>query len=290
MEGVTIQTKHVFGIKSDVGNCISHLDEHRVLYPAGHNVVLYNTDDRDMSFFPGLEGSLGITCMAVCPRRRFLAVAERAEKAVVTVYDTHAPKKRKILVTSDCLSQEYISMAFAPRQERKFLITMGSKPDWVLVFWQWDRPRVISTARVSNNDPVYQVSFNILDYQSGIIATGNKILKGFRPGEGTLKPQNPTVHKKESHLSINYLCHSWLYDGRLVVGTDNGEILIFNQAMDYSGPLTCNLENWSALCIIPYSNGFLVGGEEGKIAIFERNPDDARLHYMRSGRTLSIAR
>jgi len=73
-----------------------------VIYSAGHNVVAYNTEYREMNFYPGLEGSWGISSMAVSLRKRYLAVAERAERAIITVYDLNAPRKKRILVTSDC--------------------------------------------------------------------------------------------------------------------------------------------------------------------------------------------
>ena len=82
-----------------------------------------------MQFLPGLEGSLGITSVTLCPKHRFLAVAERAERAIIFVYDMGKQRKKRALVTSDCLSQEYISLSFAPKQEKKFLISLGGPPD-----------------------------------------------------------------------------------------------------------------------------------------------------------------
>jgi WD40 repeat protein len=290
MESSTsISTKHIFGVKSDVVNPIFHMDEHHLIYAAGHNVVVYTSDDRSMQFYPGLEGSLGITCMALCQKRKHLAVAERADKAIITVYDVTKARKRRTLVTTDTLSQEYVNLAFAPKEEKKFLLAMGGPPDWMLVYWQWDRQKVVATARVSTGDPVYSVSFNITDYKLGVIATGNRVLKGFKLADGVLKPQNPTINKKEAHLSSNYLCHAWLNDGKLVIGTDAGEVLLFDQNTEYKGYFSCGLDHWSALCILPYSNGFLVGGDEGRIVLFERNPEDLRMNYIRSPRNLCIA-
>ena len=125
----TIQTKHIFGCKGDIPNAVYHIDEHRVVYSAGHNIVIYSIEDRQMQFLPGLEGSLGITSVTLCPKHRFLAVAERAERAIIFVYDMGKQRKKRALVTSDCLSQEYISLSFAPKQEKKFLISLGGPPD-----------------------------------------------------------------------------------------------------------------------------------------------------------------
>jgi len=69
------------------------------------------------------------------------------------------------------------------------------------------------------------------------------VLRGYKPGEGILKPYNPTMNKKEAHLSNHYTCHSWLNDGKLVIGTDNGEVLLFDQNTEYRGYFSCGLEN-----------------------------------------------
>lgn len=285
---ITIQTKHIFGCKGDLPNAVYHIDEHRVIYAAGHNIVIYNIEDKQMQFLPGLEGSLGITALTLCPKHHFLAVAERAERGIIFVYDITKQRKKRALVTSDCLSQEYISLSFAPKQERKFLISLGGHPDWTLVYWQWDKQKVLYSAKVSPGSPVYQVSFNILDYMNGIIATGQNVFVWYKPIEG-LKVQSQGIGKKEPHVSNNYLCHSWLYDGKLVVGTDSGEILLCDQNCEYRAYFTSGMESWSALCIIPFSNGFLVGGEEARVVMFERNTDDLRMHYTRSQKSICVS-
>ncbi len=38
--------RFVFGMKGDVQGNVFFLDEQRVIYPAGHNVVIYNIDEK----------------------------------------------------------------------------------------------------------------------------------------------------------------------------------------------------------------------------------------------------
>lgn len=79
--------KFLFGIKGDVSNNIHFLDDNMILYPVGHNVVIYRTDDKTQKYIPGIEGSEGITALAVSHNKRQLAVCERATRAVCTVYN-----------------------------------------------------------------------------------------------------------------------------------------------------------------------------------------------------------
>lgn len=126
---VTLVPKHIFGAKADTHAPVAHLNDHRVLYTAGHNVVIYNRDDRQMQVLSALEGSWGISCLSLCPRKRYLAVAEKAERGIVFVYDTLKKNKKRTLATTDVMASEYIAMAFAHKQEGKFLVTMGGGED-----------------------------------------------------------------------------------------------------------------------------------------------------------------
>lgn len=288
--GPSMQTKHLFGFKADVSNCVMHIEDHRVAYVTGHNVVSFNTEDRSMQFYPGIEGTISITALALSSNRRFLAVAERAKTAIVSVFDMNSKKKRT-MTTPDCASEEYISMAFPSGSENKFLLTQGGAPDWTLVLWQWDRTRVMSTAKVSMTAPVYQVSFHILDFNLGLVCTGNTVIKWYKMIEGQLKPQNFNgLSKKENHVtSTNYLCHSWLFDGKLVVGTDSSEVLIFDQNYELKGILQTHTEEWVSRVLCPFAGGFLVGGDNGHILVFERNPEDLRNQYAKT-RSIKVGR
>jgi WD40 repeat protein len=284
----SIQIKCIFGLKPDTEGGVIHVEEHKILYTAGHNVVLYNTEDKTMYFFSGQEGTLGITSVALSPLKRYLAVAERAERALVTVYDVHTQRKKKQFNTTDCNSTEYVSMSFAPGQENKYLITMGGAPDWTLVYWQWDRPRVVSLLKIPTSNPITHISFNSKDHSLGFVATGPGIFRFFKLQDNIIKPNNTSIHKKESQMSSNYLCHAWLNDGKLVVGTDSGELLLLDEQCEYKSSISTGIEAWSAYCIIPYSKGFLVGGDESRILIFENNPEDLRRPYVRSQKSLSV--
>merc|ERR550514_538522 len=86
---ITLSYRHVFGVKADVKSNVHFAEETQIIYPAGHNTILYYTDQKMQRFFNGIEGTDEITCLAVSPSKRFLAVAEKcADKpAMVTVFD-----------------------------------------------------------------------------------------------------------------------------------------------------------------------------------------------------------
>lgn len=98
----TRQRRHVFGAKGDVRDNVHFVDETTVLYAAGNQIVLHHVESNVQSFVPGAPDTEGITALALSPNRKYLAIAERAAKATISVLDltTHA-KRRKVLSTAE---------------------------------------------------------------------------------------------------------------------------------------------------------------------------------------------
>ena len=94
--------RHVFGAKGDVRANVHYLDETTVLYAAGNQIVLHHVESNTQRFVPGAPDAEGITALALSPNRKFLAIAERGEKATISVLDltTHA-KRRKVLSSAE---------------------------------------------------------------------------------------------------------------------------------------------------------------------------------------------
>ena len=152
---ISCQPRFFFGLKGDVKNNVMFVEDNTVIYPCGHNVVVYNMADKSQRYIPGIEGSEGITCMALSPSRKFLAVCEQSTKAVCSVYNIEAflkiikekkstqvydlgAKKRRILVSQDCSDRAFASVEFCPQNE-KVVATVTSGSDAKLILWSWDK-------------------------------------------------------------------------------------------------------------------------------------------------------
>jgi len=137
-------------------------------------------------------------------------------------------KKKRILASSDIKSKEFVSMAFSHQHEKSQLITLSGSPDWVLVLWQWDKGKCVSHQNVAIKDPKFsatQCSFSILDSNS-MLVTGNGVYKFFKLKDNGLKQEPHQVTKKEKQISENFTCHTWLPDGRIIICTDSGELIL----------------------------------------------------------------
>jgi hypothetical protein len=53
MAAPVLQHRHIFGLKADVVSNIHYLEENIVLYVAGHNLVIYNTEKHTQQFIHG---------------------------------------------------------------------------------------------------------------------------------------------------------------------------------------------------------------------------------------------
>eukprot|EP00854_Cymbomonas_tetramitiformis_P012413 gene12413-14666_t len=278
----TLIPRHVFGLKGDVRENIHYIDESTVLYPAGHNTVLYSTEQKIQKFIPGTVDTQGITAIAVSASRKFVAVAEKADKAIITIFDLHTLKRRKVLSSADTGSQEYVSIAFSP--DGKIIAAQGGAPEWNLMLWIWEKSKVQSMAKSSNpqGNAIYQVSFNPQD--SSILAVaGNQVIKLFRAAETSLKPLPAMLGKREPQ---NYQCHAWIPDekDRIILGTDQGELLVV-EGGEVRATLSSPAEGVGIEAILPYSKGFVVGGDGGLLSLYEKTEEK---EYYKKSKTFTI--
>jgi len=57
-------------------------------------------------------------------------------------------RKRKILTTTDIRANEFRSIAFSP--DSKYLATLGSAPDWILMYWHWEKSKALATVHTGH--------------------------------------------------------------------------------------------------------------------------------------------
>lgn len=192
--------------------------------------------------------------LAISANRRYLAMSECGETATITVFDLHHEqgRKRKVLTAGDTPAQEFVCMAFS--HDSKFLIGQTGAPEWMLIFWLWEKHKVLATIKTSNsnypvnqvNYPCYfsaatafehasrhslsmlcyllmshQVSFNTFNNKQ-LCVSGTGVFKVFRYTEGVLKQISLSNIE-----SINLLCHAWLTADSVIAGTDTGRLLVF---------------------------------------------------------------
>lgn len=187
-----------------------------VCYPCGHNIVIYSMENKTQKFIPGIEGSEGITAMALSHNRKHLAVCEMAKTAVVSVYNIakmleffrdkktnekvvidHANiKKKRMLCSSDYAAKSFISVDFC-QQNEKMLVTLGD--DGKIVVWQWDKQKCLAAEQIitTPSQIMRQVSFSNSN-QNVIVVTGKDVYKYYNLSDtNQLKCNHSTFSRKD---------------------------------------------------------------------------------------------
>ncbi|KAF1391148.1 hypothetical protein PFLUV_G00038910 [Perca fluviatilis] len=303
MTSVVAQAHFIFGLRTGVSNNLCFFDEQTVVFPCGNSCVCYNSVQRCQRFIPGSEKSQGMRALAISANRRYLAVSECGEKATITVFDLQHEqgRKRKVLTAGDMPVEEFVCMAFSP--DSKYLIGQTGGPEWMLIFWLWEKQKVLATVKTGNsNNSVTQVSFNPYNNMQ-LCVSGTGVFKLFRYSEGALKQSSfPKVE------SINFLCHTWMTEERVIAGTDTGRLLVFEsgdlrreinmtskavQEQSDSNSLYRQVEMKKIIdtdvdggpnvlritAILSYSKGFACSLGSGTVCLFEKNDEDS---YRRS--------
>jgi WD40 repeat protein len=121
------------------------------------------------------------------------------------------------------------------------------------------------------------MSCNPYDQTTNICITGENIFRIFRFQEGFLKLIYQT--KFEQDLT----CHTWVSENRVLCGTSDTKLLVFEQGeliseMQYLVPLNNDaiddhLKQPVVTAISAFSNGVLLGLENGCVVYFEKTPD-----------------
>lgn len=76
----------------------------------------------------------------------------------------------------------------------------------------------------------------------------------------------------------NFLCHAWLPEERIVVGTDTGELFIF-EGTEFRKILDTSPHDGHPIdSLLSFSKGFVAGCDGGRVRIYEKS-EDARLFY-----------
>ncbi|CDS41242.1 WD repeat containing protein 65 [Echinococcus multilocularis] len=159
--------------------------------------------------------------MAMSPNRRYVAMAEKTyEGPCIVIYDLVSLKRKKLLRGTGLITEGFVSIAFSP--DSLYLVAQGGGPDWILIYWQWEKAKRLSTVRTSQGNPIHQISVSLHD-STQLCVTGKDTFRTYKYNEEVIKPIGHC--KVDLH---NFLCHSWINDERIAVGTEKGTWILIN--------------------------------------------------------------
>ena len=75
--------------------------------------------------------------------------------------------------------------------------------------------------------------------------------------------------KEYSHISQNFTAHCWLTDGQILVGTDQGQLILCTSNGELKRPLNDYPgDGFYIEKIITYSKGFIIVGDKGQMMVY----------------------
>ena len=113
---------------------------------------------------------------------------------------------------------------------------------------------------------------------------GNNVFKIYKFTPETIKPKDSLIKKDSKELghSQNYLSYCFLKDENMIIGTDQGELLLFNNNWEYRMVLSSSpFDGFPIETILAYKRGFVVGGPNCTIYQYEKHDGDLKMPYIR---------
>lgn len=160
------------------------------------------------------------------------------------------------------------SLAFSG--DGKVVVASGVGPDFPLLYWQWDKNRMLASVKVAQ--VITRATLSKGSVEHAVCATtGPKVLRFWRLADSQLKSTNPTLGKREL---LNYSDHCWFGDDRLLACTTSGEVCVFEH-MELKNVISGVHDGDPPLrTIVPFSRGFMVAGDHGVLSIYEHSEDN----------------
>ncbi|CAK9865196.1 unnamed protein product [Sphagnum jensenii] len=278
---------HIFGLRSNLKNVLYFSDDSTVLYPAGHNLVFWSTDQKNQRIISGSPDTDTISAVAVSANRKQVAIAEyKIKNPVISIYDTVTLKKKKVLSSSEAGAHEYVSLAFSA--DGKLVLAQGGAPEWNLLAWSLEKQKVIATVKTAFQGSVaYQVQCCPAN-PSLVTVIGVGFARMYRVTDSALRPVSTGVGKRDNQV---FLCHLWLTvrkdndsdsdqsdkegddkvkDGACIYSLNSGDLLYVEGGEIVATIATGEGGGTVAETIVQYSKGFVCGEAGGFISVYSK--------------------
>ena len=115
--------------------------------------------------------------------------------------------------------------------------------------------------------PFYSGSYCPID-NNFIVCSGHKTLKFYKIEQSEFKTVAISLGKREPS---DYTCHAWDSERRLLIATEQSEVLVFDGS-EFKGVFDTQFPQ-PIVSIATFSKGFICGCESGIVLVFERGDD-----------------
>lgn len=259
---------HVLGFTSPN---VQHLnDDEQIVYQSGQHIAQYNYENRTHKFVLKSSKIEKIWAFAVSKNGKFIALSEQLgnDDFQLSVYSFRTATRIRSLELKE--KSPVISLDFSA--DSRYLAAITKEPDQSIYLFHLEKHRMLAHAQ--SKMPIRKVSVNPHAWHQ-ICTIGPDICNIWRFSEKELKPIDPLG---EDSTKYTFTCQAWFDDEKLLVGTEEGKILIIcgQEVKSIIGDTIesqIHANSASIYCIQTVERGFVCGGAFGCFSVFERTYD-----------------
>mmetsp|Transcript_99678 Transcript_99678/g.281376 ORF Transcript_99678/g.281376 Transcript_99678/m.281376 type:complete len:1328 (-) Transcript_99678:146-4129(-) len=288
---ITLEVAHAFGslasgtfrdaacFADDGGRCI--------VAPVGRHVALRNVETGDATFYFARQHVDGVSAMCISRDRGLMAVCEHrstAPQVQVSIHDLKSEPDVPPLAVAEPLgraSGRVVAAAWSLETPSKYLCLACAGLETCIVVLDWEAERIVT--KLTLQSPVDRVAFAPND-GAVISISGAHQLRLLRLKNATSKHREGSLAMMPgfggfAEESLRITDHAWTEtsDGLLVACVAEGAVYVLDSneltvvnTLDPAFDEGLGVGILVPLTVRCFSQGFLVGGGEGIVAIWER--------------------
>eukprot|EP01012_Entosiphon_sulcatum_P026619 TRINITY_DN3208_c0_g1_i1.p1 TRINITY_DN3208_c0_g1~~TRINITY_DN3208_c0_g1_i1.p1 ORF type:complete len:1398 (-),score=349.80 TRINITY_DN3208_c0_g1_i1:40-4233(-) len=282
--GTSLKFYHALGMALTPGaRSIEHVNDESIVYLVGKHVAIFNYENKVHRFILKNAKTSQIVAFAVSNNRRYIALSEKLMDdggSQVSVYNFNTASRVRTLSLQYLSKQPVTALDFS--RDNKYIVTTTAPPDVFIYLWQLDKARLLGMIEVSF--VCTQVSISPWAHWK-LCTTGTDTLKIWHFADKQLKAMDPMPKKKD----YKFTCHAWFDDEKIVVGTEEGDVLVLvgenDRMIELKKTLQPMHEGHAIWSICAIGRGFVCGGDGGFFTLFERTYDQEYFQQYRRFRT-----
>ena len=269
---------------------IDHLNDDCLVYLTGKHVAVYSyASQKSHRFILKNPKTSRVVAFCVSANRRYVALSEVLHPEPnggiqVSVYNFSTASKVRELgrgrfpSSPEGAQPPVVGLHFS--RDNKYLVTVTEAPDPQIYLWQLDKQRLAGMSAIPH--AVSQVTISPWAHWE-LCTTGTSVLRLWRAQGSQLKSTDPVT--REPSKAYRYTCHTWFDSEKLIAGTVEGDVLVIDgQELKLVLPAVLG-PGRGVHCLCAVSRGFLAGGNEASLSLFERTYDAQHFRFFKAMQT-----
>eukprot|EP00760_Papus_ankaliazontas_P039396 PhM_4_TR9553/c0_g1_i1/m.15448 len=274
--------QYALGFRRTTGVTVSHVEDEKICYLAGRHLTLYHHENHTHEFLLQQGKVQEIVCFCVSDNHKYVAVSEKMVDGSlqVSIYAIETKARIRTLEFKYLSKVPIVAMHFS--HDNKYLVTVTAmplmsgtttNPECYVYLWQLDKSWLLCMMDVGME--VNAISISPWSYAS-VVCTGNSSKYGgcklLKYADKQFTVSEPLLRRKEA-LNHMFTTHAWVDDSVFVVGSEEGDLFVVDNGECRSVLKHVHVQG-NAICVLrAISRGFVSGGENGILSVFERAPD-----------------